>query len=166
MKGEVELKRIKILVYAMIMSIVFLSGCVNKEEHIKSTVLNIPNVSEYTILYVQGVDDKGMASESTSKMINDNKKIREFISKVNKMEVIKPPNKELNEKSKELNVQGNYMFVLSDSEKMNNKVYVTNFFKDGSIQFQHTGKNELVYISKEKHPKLLKELKKSLGIKF
>ena len=160
------MKGIKLLVYAMIISIVFLSGCVNKEEYSKSTILNIPNVSDYTFLYVQGVDDKGMASESTSTMINDNKKIREFISKVNKMQVIKPPNKELNEKSKELNVQGNYMFVLSDSEKMDNKVYAMNLFKDGSIQFQHTEKNELVYISKEKHPKLLKELKKLLKIKF
>lgn len=150
----------------MIFSIVLLSGCSNKEEYSKSTVLNIPNVSDYTFLYVQGVDDKGMASESTSKLINDNKKIREFISKVNKMEVIQPSNKELNEKSKELNIQGNYMFVLSDSEKMDNKAYAMNLFKDGSIQFQHTEKNELVYISKEKHPKLLKELKKLLEIKF
>lgn len=69
-------------------------------------------------------------------------------------------------KIKELNTQGNYIFVLSDSKKMNNKLYSMNFFKDGSIQFQRTDKKELTYMSKERHPKLLKELKNSLKINF
>ena len=143
-----------------------LSGCLNNEENSESTKLELPNVSDYSYLYVQGVDENGVSSEATSKIVKDDKKIDEFISKVNKMEVIMPPNKELTQKVKELRNPGNYIFVLSDNVAMDNKVYNMNFFKDGSIQFQHLDKNEIVYISKEKHPKLLKELKELLGIKY
>ncbi|MFE4814721.1 hypothetical protein ACFQ9Y_27080 [Peribacillus simplex] len=159
------MKGIKILLSIMI-SIVFLSGCVNEEKSSISSVINIPYVNDYTFLYVQGVDENGVASESTNKIINDDKKIKEFISKVNKMEVIKPPSKELTEKVKELNHKGNYTFTLSDKETMDNKVYSMNYFKDGSIQFQQPDKKEIVFLSKEKHPELLNELKELLGITY
>lgn len=152
--------------FILTLSTFFLSGCLNNEENNESTKLELPNVSDYSYLIVQGVDENGVSSEATSKIVNDDKKIDKFISKVNKMEVIMPPNKELTQKVKELRNQGNYIFVLSDNVAMDNKVYNMNFFKDGSIQFQHLDKNEIVYISKEKHPKLLKELKELLGIKY
>lgn len=159
------MKGIKLLL-SMIIIIVFLIGCINKGESRKSYVINIPYVNDYTYLYIQGVDENGVASESTSKMINDRMKIKEFISRINKMEVIKPPSKELTEMVKELNHQGNYTFVLSDKETLDNKVYTMNFFKDGSIQFQHPNKTELLYLSKEQHLELLKELKEILGITY
>ncbi|MBS4190387.1 hypothetical protein KHA94_09265 [Bacillus sp. FJAT-49705] len=159
------MKVIRILL-STIISIVFLSGCVNEGEISKSTEINIPYVNDYTFLNVQGVEEGGIASNSTSKIINDDKKIKEFISKINKMEVIKPPSKELTEKVKELNLIGNYIFTLSDKETMDNKVYSMNFFKDGSIQFQHPDKKEIVYLSKEKHPELLKELKELLELTY
>ena len=152
--------------FILTLSIFFLSGCLNNEENNESAKLELPNVSDYSYLMVQGVDENGVSSEATSKIVKDDKKIDEFISKVNKMEVIMPPNKELTRKVKELRNPGNYIFVLSDNVAMDNKVYNMNFFKDGSIQFQHLDKNEIVYISKEKHPKLLKELKELLGIKY
>lgn len=144
-------------------SIILLSGCVNNKE--KSNVLSIPNVDDYSILYVQGVDTNGV-NEETSTLINDNKKIKQFINKVNQMEVNKPPRKEQTKKIKELNQQGNYIFVLSDKETLDNKVYYMNFYKDGSIQFQHPNKKEVVYTAKEKHPELLKELKTLLQITY
>lgn len=58
------------------------------------------------------------------------------------------------------------MFTLSDTEEMDNKAYSINFYKDGTMQFEDPDKNEIVYISTEKHPKLLKELKTLLEITY
>jgi len=161
------LKRIKGLVYLTV--ILFLvSGCTNNNTESKSIVLNIPNVDEYTFLYVQGVDKDGdiVPDEGASEGIKDDEKIKTFISKVDKLEAIKRPGKELTDKAKELNNPGNYMFILSDTEEMDNKAYSINFYKDGTMQFEDPDKNEIVYISTEKHPKLLKELKTLLEITY
>jgi hypothetical protein len=149
-----------------IISTVLISGCAIGEKKATSTSIDIPNVDKYTVLYIQGVDANGVSSEATSKYITDEKEINSFIEKVNKMDVIKPSQNEMSKKVKELNNQGNYMFVLSDSRNMDNKVFHMNFFNDGSIQFQSTNKKEIIYLSKEKHPELIKELKNTLNINF
>lgn len=150
---------------------ILLCACQSKSD---DKILEIPNTSEYVILMVQGVN-KGVSSEETSMTIKDNKKIEEFIEKVNKMEVVQPSKEELMKKNKELNNKGNYFFILSDKESMDNKVYIMNFFKDGRIIFQKpNGKKvtsngqgqEMMYWSKVKHPELLTELKNQLNIKF
>ncbi len=60
---------------------------------------------------MQGVDEDGVSSESTSKVITDINEIQAFVEKLNKLEVVQLPNKELLEKSKELNKKGNYFFI-------------------------------------------------------
>ncbi|WP_144529189.1 hypothetical protein [Peribacillus simplex] len=158
-----------------ILMIIFLNACSLETTKTKSGILEIPNEDEYTTLLVQGVDEDGVTSQSTSKVITDINEIQAFIEKVNKMEVVKPPNKELLEKSKELNKKGNYFFVLSDKETMDNKVYTINFFSDGRIMFQEpNGKKQetngaeqkMMYLSKEKHSEVLLEMKELLNIKF
>jgi len=111
----------------IILITILLCACQSKsvDVQMKTKILEIPNTSEYVILRVQGVD-KGVSSGETSMTIKDNKKIDEFIVKVNKMEVVQPPKDELMEKSKELNNKGNYFFILSDKESMDNKVYIMN----------------------------------------
>ncbi|MFJ7311133.1 hypothetical protein [Peribacillus frigoritolerans] len=158
-----------------ILMIIFLNACSLETTKTKSKILEIPNEDEYTTLLVQGVDEDGVTSQSTSKVITDINEIQDFIEKVNKLEVVQPPNKELLEKSKELNKKGNYFFVLSDKETMDNKVYTINFFSDGRIMFQEpNGKKQeingaeqkMMYLSKEKHTDVLLELKELLNIKF
>ncbi|MFJ5748522.1 hypothetical protein C6W19_19405 [Bacillus sp. RJGP41] len=158
-----------------ILMIIFLNACSLETPKTKSGILEIPNEDEYTTLLVQGVDEDGVTSQSTSKVITDINEIQAFIEKVNKMEVVQPPNKELLEKSKELNKKGNYFFVLSDKETMDNKVYTMNFFSDGRIMFQEpNGKKQetngagqkMMYLSKEKHTDVLLEMKELLNIKF
>ncbi|MED3690000.1 hypothetical protein ACFWMS_28995 [Peribacillus butanolivorans] len=158
-----------------ILMIIFLNACSLETTKKKSEILEIPNEDEYTTLLVQGVDEDGVTSQSTSKVITDINEIQAFIEKVNKMEVVQPPNKELLEKSKELNKKGNYFFVLSDKETMDNKVYTINFFSDGRIMFQEpNGKKQetngaeqkMMYLSKEKHSDVLLEMKELLNIKF
>lgn len=159
------MKKVKGLLYLVVI-LFLLSGCNQTES--KSIVLNIPHVDEYTFLYVQGVDKDGdvVPNEGASEGIKDIEKIRTFISKVNKLEAVRKPGKELTDKVKELNNPGNYMFTLSDTEEMDNKAYSINFYKDGTMQFEDPDKNEIVYISTEKHPKLLKELKTLLEITY
>lgn len=155
--------------------IAFLNACSLDTTKTKSEILEIPNIEEYTTLLVQSVDEEGVSSNSTSKVITDINEIQAFIEKVNKMEVVQPPNKELLEKSKELNKKGNYFFVLSDKETMDNKVYTMNFFSDGRIMFQEPNEKKqeangaeqkMMYLSKEKHTDVLLEMKELLNIKF
>ncbi|QKE75265.1 hypothetical protein HPK19_22310 [Arthrobacter citreus] len=163
-------------VSVIILITILLCGCQSMSAGVqmKTKILEIPNTSEYVVLMVQGVD-KGVASEETTMTIKNNKKIEEFIEKVNKMKVVQPTKDELMEKNKELNNKGNYIFALSDKESMDNKIYIMNFFKDGRIIFQKPngkkvssiGKGQkLMYWSKVKHPELLTELKNLLNIKF
>ena len=64
---------------------------------------------------------------------------------------------ENSERIEEINQQQNYAVSLSDTS---DKQFDMIFFKDGSIQFfQYTKKEIVLYLSKEKHPKLLQEIK-------
>lgn len=160
------MKGIRALLYVMI-SITFLSGCVNKEENSESIVLNIPSVNDYTVLYIQPIDKNGGTSESNEVVINDKKKILELIDKVNKMEVVKSPSKDFNERVKKLKQQQGYLVSLSDPEHTTDKQFFMIFFKDGSIQFQYPGENKkgfVLYLSTEKHPELLEDFKELLKL--
>ena len=160
------MKGIRALIYVMI-SIVFLSGCVNKEENSESTALNIPNVNDYTVLYIQPIDKNGGTSEANEIVINDKKKILELIDKVNKMEVVKSPSKDFNERAKKLKQQQGYLVSLSDPEHTSDKQFFMFFFNDGSIQFQYPAENKngfVLYLSKEKHPEQLEDLKELLKL--
>lgn len=153
------------LIISMI-SIMLIYGCASHQEQAESTSLDIPHESKYTVLYIQGVGEDGISSEETSKYITENKKLKSFIDAISKLEVVKPSEKEISEKVKELNEPGNYMFVLSDAKTMDHHVYHINVFKDGSIQFQGKDEQEIMYESKEKHPDLNQELKSTLNINF
>lgn len=163
------------LFFSCIFMMMLLTACSLDNKSTKDVVLEIPNIDIYTTLLVQGVDKNGVSSEATLKVITDSNKIQAFIEKVNNMKVIKPPGKEIVKKSKELKKKGNYFFVLSDKETMDNKVYTLNYLKDGNIIFQEpNGKKQkpngegqkMIYVSKEKHAELLLEMKELLNITF
>ncbi|MFD0048159.1 hypothetical protein ACFVHQ_02280 [Actinomycetes bacterium NPDC127524] len=156
-------------------AILFLNACSPDAAKTKSQVLNIPNSKQYTTLFVQGVNNNGVSTESTTAFISDHNQLSAFIKKMDKMEVEQPSGKEITDKIKDLNTKGNYIFVLSDKKTMDNKVYTMDFFSDGRILFQEpNGKTQaangagekLMYFSAEKHPELLHEMKKELNITF
>ncbi|WP_042347482.1 hypothetical protein [Bacillus massiliigorillae] len=160
------------LVLIVIISAVFLSGCAsdrgnenNREKNVLTTI-NIPHVNEYSFLYVQGAKGNASFSESTSTTINDNKKIKEFINKIDGMKVTKPSDKELAEQIKALNRQDRYTFILSNSETMDDMVYPISIYKDGIVQFQDPEIEQITLISKEKYPELFGEIKDILEITF
>lgn len=156
-----------------IMIALLLVAC--RSEPAETIVLKIPNQESYTTLFIQGVDENGTTSEATSKISRDQEKIETFIEKVNKTEVVKSPEQELKDYTKKLNQKGNYIFVLSDKETMDNNVYTMNFFDDGRIMFQEpNGKKQepngagqkMIYLSKEKYPEMLQEWKDLFQITF
>ncbi|WP_163102017.1 hypothetical protein [Peribacillus alkalitolerans] len=130
--------------------------------------LEIPNKCEYSILLIQGVNKEGENSDLTSKIIKDKEKVKEFIEKVDQMEFVEATKKELSEMNKEQTIEGNYFFVLSDKETMDNKVYIMFFLGDGRIIFQEpNGEQQKINCSsKEKHLGLLFELKRLFNITF
>lgn len=153
-----------LIVFSLVLS-VFLYGCGTESgESTKSSLLNIPNSSDYTHLFIQGVDEDGSASGG--EFISDETKVETFISKIDQIEVVKPTSKGIELKNKELNQKGNYIFALTDSESMENKLYSMTFFQDGSIYFPSSNHADLTYMSKEKNPALLKEIKELLGITY
>lgn len=153
-----------LIVFSLIVS-VFLYGCgTESEEGAESSLLNIPNSTDYTHVFIQGVDENGGASEG--EFISDETKVETFISKIDQIEIVKPPSKEIELKSKELNQKGNYIIALTDSESLDNKAYSMTFFQDGSIYFPSSDESDLTYMSKEKSPELLKEIKELLGIAY
>ena len=110
-------------------------------------------------MYIQPIDENGGISETNQNVINDKKRILEVVNKVNTMKVIQSPSRDFNERIEEINQQQSYAVSLSDSS---NKQFDMIFFKDGSIQFQLTDKKKQkmnLYLSKEKQPELLQEIK-------
>jgi hypothetical protein len=128
--------------------------------------LEIPNKCDYTILLIQGVNKEGDISDLTSKKINDEEKVKEFIEKVDQMEFVEASKKELSEMNKEQTIRGNYFFVLSDKETMDNKVYIMFFLGDGRIIFLEQNGEQQMKSSKEKHLGLLIEMKRLFNISF
>lgn len=129
--------------------------------------LEIPNKYDYTHLLIQGVNEKGDISDLTSKLINDEEKVIQFIEKMDQMEFVKASKKELSMMEKELTIRGNYLFALSNKETMDNKFYVIFFLGDGRLFFQDTnGKQQMRCSSKEKHLDLLIEMKILFNISF
>ncbi|MGE7603459.1 hypothetical protein ACQKL5_13370 [Peribacillus sp. NPDC097675] len=146
----------------IIISLVFLSGCVNKQENSESIVLNIPNVNEYAFIYIQPIDENGGISETNAIFINDKKKIPELMQKLNAQEVFQSPSKSFNKRIEKLNQQQNFLVSVSRTEYTSHKQFDMIFFRDGSIQYQFTDKKKQkmnLYLSKEKHPNLLQEIK-------
>lgn len=129
------------------------------------TKLEIPNQS-YSHLHIQGVDQGGVAADTTKKAIQSPDKINAFIEKVDGLEVTKPHKEDILRKLKQLNVSGNYMITLSDDEKMVGKMYTISMFSDGTFMFQDPLIRKIRFVSKEKHPDLLKEVKSLFGITF
>lgn len=145
-----------LLIFSLFLS-VFLYGCGTKNvEHTKSSVVQFPASTDYTHLFIQGVDESGATMESES--ISDHAKIEAFIRVIDQIEVVTPTREEIERKTKELTQQGNYIIALSDSEDLENNVYSMVFFQDGSMYFPSSESTDLTYRAKDKNPTILKEL--------
>ena len=146
----------------IIISLIYLSGCVNKPENSENILLDIPDVNEYTYMYIQPIDENGGISETNAIVINDNKKIPELVNKLNTLKVVQSPSKDFNNRIEKLNQQQRFLVSVSRTEYTTHEQFDMIFFKDGRIQFQLTDKKKQkmnLYLSKEKQPELLQEIK-------
>ena len=146
----------------IIISLFFLSGCVNKPENSENIRLDIPNVNEYAYMYIQPIDENGGISETNAIVINDKKKVPELVNKLNTLKVVQSPSKAFNNRIEKMNQQQRFLVSVSRTEYTTHEQFDMIFFKDGSIQFQLTDKKKQkmnLYLSKEKQPELLQEIK-------
>jgi hypothetical protein len=148
------------VVVVLIFSVTILSGC-------RSEKIEIPR-NDYKLLYIQGVDKNGTASDETQKEIQDIDKINNFIKRVDSMEVSEQKSDKINQIIQRLKDSGNYIIVLSNSEKLQGEMYHINIFEDGTFMYQdpYADDNNMKYISIEKNPELYEDIKDLLMISF
>lgn len=143
------------------------------EENTKSVKLDIPNQESYKKLsaLLSNQNDPSLDPEDYHKVMTEQKDIRTFIDKMDKIEVKKNNDAaELLDYSMATLEETTYFFELFKDE--NNKFSVF-FFEDGQVMLVKTDLSnkskedqEKTYISIAKHPELLQELKDSLSINF
>ena len=147
---------------AIIITVIFLSGCVNKQENSENILLDIPNVNEYAYMDIQPIDENGGISETNAIVINDKKKIPELVNKLNTLKVVQSPSKDFNNRIEKTKQKQRFLVSVSRTEYTTHEQFDMIFFKDGSIQFQLIDKKKQkmnLYLSKEKQPELLQEIK-------
>ncbi|MGE7625072.1 hypothetical protein ACQKMD_19190 [Viridibacillus sp. NPDC096237] len=154
------------IVLMILMTLMIVSACGKDDKMSKTKEIKIPDTEDYQSLYVQGVNEEGVGTDTTRKTITDKEIIQSFIQKVNLMEVIKPKSDKDTANVKELHNQGNYIIALSKSADVTGKTYKLYVLKDGTVFFQDPVKKEMTYISAKKNTALYKEVKELLGIEF
>jgi len=154
------------IVLLLLITLVVVSACGKEDKANENKKIKIPDTEDYQSLYVQGVNNEGVGTDSTRKIITDKKIIQSFIEKVNLMEVIVPKLEEDTENVKELHNQGNYIIALSKSTDLSGKTYKLYVLKDGTVFFQDPVKKEMTYMSAKKNTALYKEVKELLAIDF
>ncbi len=146
------------VVITLVLSVTILSGC-------GSNKIDLPE-NEFDLLYVQGVDQDGTVRSGTKKEITDTDKIHVFMESVDSIEVSEQQTNKLKQMSRKLNEMGNYIIVLSETDKRKEETYNINMFEDGTFMYQATDENKMNYVSTEKHPELYETIEDLLEISF
>jgi len=161
-----NMKIIKVVV-CMLAVIMVLTGCGGDgKSKVNTREIIIPKTEFYKYLYIQGVNDQGVSTEKTGKLIKESAKVQDFIRLVNRSVVMVPKTEKQASIVKQLDKHGSYIVALGDTEKMDKLTYKIYMLKDGTLFFQDTMKKEMTYMTVKKEPKKLEEMKKLLGVKF
>ena len=146
------------VVITLVLSATIISGC-------SSNKIELPK-NEYELIYIQGFDQNGAVGIGTKKEITDTDKIHAFMETVDSIEVSEQQTDKLKQKSQKLNERGNYIIVLSETEKIKGATVYFNMFDDGTFMYKAPDDKKMNYISTEKHPELYKKIKDLLEISF
>ncbi|MGX9135275.1 hypothetical protein ACWV26_13015 [Rummeliibacillus sp. JY-2-4R] len=152
-----------LLILALIVGLV---GCGQQSSKVNTREIIIPKTEFYQYLYIQGVNDKGISTKDTGKIIANPATVQDFIRIVNRSVVMVPKSEEQAKIVKQLDKQGSYIVALGDTNEMNKLTYKIYMLKDGSIFFQDTMKKEMTYMTVNKEPAKLDKVKKLLDINF
>lgn len=154
-----KLFKVSLLILALIISLI---GCGKNT----TREMIIPKSEFYQYLYIHSVNDKGVSTKETEKLIKDPATVQDYIQIVNRSVVTVPKSEKQAKVVKQLDKQGSYIIALGDTKDMNKKSYKIYMLKDGTIFFQDTMKKEMMYMTVKKDPEKLIETKKLLNINF
>jgi len=146
--------------------VIGLVGCGKDGSKVNTREIIIPKTEFYQYLYIQSVNDKGVSTKETGKLIEDPATVQDFIRIVNRSVVMVPKSEKQAEVVKQLDKQGSYIIALGDTKSMDKLTYKIYMLKDGTIFFQDTMKKEMTYMTVEKEPEKLEKAKKLLAINF
>ncbi|WP_102691344.1 hypothetical protein [Rummeliibacillus pycnus] len=151
--------------------VIGLVGCGNSISKVSISKVNtreiiIPKSEFYQYLYIQSVNNHGVSTKETGKLVKDPAIVQDFIRLVNRTVVMIPKSEKQAEVVKQLDKQGSYIIALGDTKTMNKLTYKIYMLKDGTIFFQDTMKKEMTYMTIKKEPKKLEKAKKLLAIHF
>lgn len=152
-----------LLVIALVIGLI---GCGKDDDKVNTREIIIPKTEFYKYLYIQSVNDKGVSTEDTGKLIEDPALVQDYIRLVNRSVVMVPKSEKQAEVVKQLDKKGSYIIALGDTKDMNKKTYKIYMLKDGTIFFQDTMKKEMMYMTVKKETEKLEKAKKLLDINF
>ncbi|MFJ8262144.1 hypothetical protein ACIQ4I_09340 [Rummeliibacillus sp. NPDC094406] len=150
----------------LIALVIGLVGCDNSSSKANTREIIIPKSEFYQYLYIQSVNDQGVSTKETGKLIKDPATVQDFIRLVNRSVVMVPKTEKQAEVVKQLDKQGSYIIALGDTKSMDKITYKIYMLKDGTIFFQDTMKKEMTYMTVKKEPEKLEKAKKLLSINF
>ncbi|MGG0658628.1 hypothetical protein [Rummeliibacillus pycnus] len=152
-----------LLIAALVIGLV---GCGKDDTKENTREIIIPKTEFYQYLYIQSVNDKGVSTKETGKLIDNPATVQDFIRTVNRSVVMVPKTEKQAEVVKQLDKQGSYIVALGDTKEMNKLTYKIYLLKDGTIFFQDTMKKEMMYMTVKKEPEKIEKAKKILDINF
>ena len=158
-----RLLKASLLVMVLIIGLV---GCGKGDSKANTREIIIPKTEFYQYLYIQSVNDKGVSTKETSKLIQDPAVVQDYIRTVNRSVVMVPKSEKQAKVVKQLDKKGSYIVALGDTKEMNKLTYKIYMLKDGTIFFQDTMKKEMMYMTVKKEPKKLEKAKEILDINF
>ncbi|WP_397539301.1 hypothetical protein [Rummeliibacillus pycnus] len=150
----------------LIALVIGLVGCDNSSSKANTREIIIPKSEFYQYLYIQSVNDRGVSTKETGKLIKAPATVQDFIRLVNRSVVMVPKTEKQAEVVKQLDKQGSYIIALGDTKSMDKLTYKIYMLKDGTIFFQDTMKKEMTYMTVKKEPEKLEKAKKLLDINF
>lgn len=151
--------KVSLLILVLIISLI---GCQKNT----TREMIIPKSEFYQYLSIHSVNDNGVSTKGTQKLITEPATVQDYIRIVNRSIVTVPKSEKQAKVVKQLDKQGSYIIALGDTKDMNKRSYKIYMLKDGTIFFQDTMKKEMMYMTVKKEPKKLEKAKEILDINF
>lgn len=163
----------KIIVFILLAVVLVLSACSSNsdkesdKDKVSTKQLIIPKADFYEHLYVQGLDEEGVASEKTRLTNSDVATVKDVLKLVDRLVVMKPKYEKDIESVKQLRESGSYILAFGDTDDFRGQTYTIYLLKDGTFYYQDIlGGKDITYVTIDTHPEILEEIKEMLNIDF
>ncbi|GEK33939.1 hypothetical protein [Kurthia sibirica] len=151
----------------IMLAVVLLISCDSGNAKIQTKQLIIPKADFYEYVYIQGLDDDGMASTNTQKTYSDKVLVKDVLKIVDRVVVKKPKYEKDIQSVKQLHDKGSYILAFGDTGDFRGRSYTIYLLKDGTLYYQDIlGGKDISFVSVDKHPDKVKEILDLLKIDF